>query len=180
MTSSTSIMSLEQRIYDLLSPYRILGMLAGHVNENKDEDEAAYTIFTRQYISYTLQICYTYVVPENLAHLARHHFNTSYGEFDPHNVTVVSARDEKSGNSKLAVFLRTKHYQYNILEAEVDEGGDWIGELIKVVNEQMQRVIRETEIRQCPSSVVDSAEPAPFRFRKLGTWKYAEDGQPVR
>jgi hypothetical protein len=46
MTSSATVMMLEQRVYDLLSPYRILTMVAGHVNENKDEDEAAYTILT--------------------------------------------------------------------------------------------------------------------------------------
>jgi hypothetical protein len=59
MTSSATAMTLEQRVYDHLSPYRILTMVAGYVNENEDEDKAAYAIFTRQCISSILYCSFT-------------------------------------------------------------------------------------------------------------------------
>ena len=39
--------TLEQRVYDLLLPYRMRSAKNGHAADDKDADEADYTIITR-------------------------------------------------------------------------------------------------------------------------------------
>jgi hypothetical protein len=49
MAVAATTLTLEQHIYNILTPYRILAIQSGHVKENKEEDEAIYIILTGTY-----------------------------------------------------------------------------------------------------------------------------------
>jgi hypothetical protein len=77
--------------------------------------------------------------------LARRRFQHTYSEFDALNVTVASAADnDNPGNSKIAILIRKEREQIKILQAEIGEDGDWIGELVKEMDGQTMHILNDT------------------------------------
>jgi hypothetical protein len=99
-------------------------------------------------------------------------FKHSYSEFGAQNITIVSVGNEgKLGNPSIVVLLRTHHYQYMIMEVEVGESGDWIGELIEVVDEQLQRVNGDTKKVQYWIAELDGYRIKIWRVSINATWE---------
>jgi hypothetical protein len=86
--------------------------------------------------------------PDNLAQLARLHYDPSFGDFPPQNLSVASV--QKDGTTcTLMILVRTPSEQYKIVQVDVAaNGGNWLGELVKKVNEQLLRLLAKTTSRE--------------------------------
>jgi hypothetical protein len=147
MAVAATTLTLEQHIYNILTPYRILAIQSGHVKENKEEDEVIYTILTGTYLWMRTNKLYSLLVG-NIARVVRHRYGRAIN--DVSNVSIVSVVGE-TGDHRLggichgmiAVLMCTKNFTYKIVEARLTETKDWLGEHSKQVDEQMVVVLKE-------------------------------------